>query len=132
MRIPAPDGRPTPVLVVLQDAPFVLDKSTFFKGAKRKRASAAGAVALAGCWLHLQVTCAAAAHCPADHTEYLAILTAGDAGAPQPDQRPSSAGARPPPAAAAAATPRANEGVLADDDGDDINVFGQFQYGGPP
>jgi hypothetical protein len=37
--------------MMLQDAPFVLDKSTFFKGAKRKRASAAGASMPAGCSL---------------------------------------------------------------------------------
>ena len=115
------------LLVVVQEAPFVLDKSTFFKGAKRKRASAAGAVALASCQLHFADRLRSRRALP-DHANCLAILTAGDAGAPQPGQRPSSAGARP----AAAAAPCVNEGVLADDDDDDINVFGQFQYAGLP
>jgi hypothetical protein len=114
--------------MMVQDAPFVLDKSTFFKGAKRKRASAAGAALQAGCLL--MCTFVSRAQQPAGPScKTSASVTAGDAGPPQPGQRPSSAGARPPAAAAAAApAPCANEGVLADDDDDDINVFGQFQY----
>jgi hypothetical protein len=109
----------------LQDAYFVLDKSTFFKGAKRKRGSA-GAPAMVGCTGKLHAV--SNAHCPHDLHEFdrhPVVTTAGDAGPPPASQRPDSAGARPPAAVAAA---RGNEGVLADDDQDDANVFGQFQY----
>jgi hypothetical protein len=132
MRTLAATTSHTSFLMTLQDAPFVLDKSTFFKGAKRKRASAAGAYRTCG----VQAASASRLHisCSALFIiqQHIALLNAGDAGPPQPGQRPGSAGARLP-AAAAAAAPCANEGVLADDDDDDdVNVFGQFQFVGLP